>query len=104
MQTYLAAHDDFVAWFDGLQETPTTSEVDRRLMALALCAADRGMTETHWTFVVDGLVAHANRRSPGNILLTRLIARGFDMAADWTAVRSALVKAINDVCAKGGIG
>ena len=67
VQTYLAAHDEFVAWLDNLEVSPTAAEVDGRLMALALCAADRGMTETHWTFVVDGPIAHVNRMAPGNI-------------------------------------
>ena len=104
MQTYLAAHDEFVAWLDGLQRTPTTSEVDRRLMALAQCAADRGMTETHWTFVVDGLVAHVTRRSPENVPLARAIARGFDITASWRAVGIASVRAMSDLCARRAIG
>jgi hypothetical protein len=104
MHAYLAAHDEFVAWLEGLDEAPTTSEVDRRLWTLALCAADRGMTPTHWTFVVDGLVAHVNRQSPGNILLTSDIARGFDLSRRWDAVESASVPAMSDVCARGAIG
>jgi hypothetical protein len=104
MQAYLAAHDEFVAWLDGLQVTPTTSEVDGRVMALALRAADRGMTATHWTFVVDGLVAYVNRTSPANILLSSSIARGFDLAAGWSDVQLAAVQAMSNVCARGGIG
>jgi hypothetical protein len=104
MQTYLAAHDEFVAWLDGLQVTPTPAEVDGRLMALALCAAVRGMTETHWIFVVDGLIAHVNRMAPGNILLSSLIARGFDLATGWNTIRLASIQAMSNVCAKGGIG
>jgi hypothetical protein len=104
MQAYLAAHDEFVAWLDGLQGTPTPSETDGRLMALALRAADRGMTETHWIFVVDGLVAHVNRISPGNTLLSSSIARGIDLATGWRDVRLASIQAMSNVCAKGGIG
>jgi hypothetical protein len=36
MRAYLTAHDEFVAWIDGLQETPSIAEVDRRQMILAL--------------------------------------------------------------------
>ena len=104
MQTYLAAHNELVAWLDGLQVTPTPAEIDGRLMTLALCAVDRGMTDIHWTFVVDGLVAHVNRRFPGNILLSSSVARGFDIAAGWSDVRIASIKAMGDVCARGGIG
>jgi hypothetical protein len=104
MQNYLAAHDEFIAWLDGLQGTPTTSEVDGHLMALALCAAARGMTETHWIFVVDGLIAHVNRMAPGNIFLSSAIARGFDLATGWDNIRIASIQAMSNVCAKGGIG
>ena len=104
VQTYLAAHDEFVAWLDNLEVSPTAAEVDGRLMALALCAADRGMTETHWTFVVDGLIAHVNRMAPGNILLSSSIARGFDLATGWDDVRLASIKAMSNVCVRRGVG
>ena len=87
MQAYLAAHDDFIAWIDELEDVPSPAEVGRRLTPLALCAANRGMNITHWTFVVDGLVAHVNRLSPESVLLSSYIdAQGFDLAARWDAV------------------
>jgi len=86
MLTYLAAHDEFVAWLAAQQEAPAMSEVDERLRALAKCAAERGMTATHWTFVVDGLVAHVYRQHPGNILLSSYVARGFDLSAQWNTI------------------
>ena len=70
MRPYLAAHDEFVAWLEKI-------------------AAARGMSSTHWAFVVDGLVAYVNRRRPGDILLSSYIARGFDMAAQWNALNGA---------------
>ena len=54
-----------------------------------MTAAARGMSSTHWAFVVDGLVAYVNRRRPGDILLSSYIARGFDMAAQWSALSGA---------------
>ena len=75
MQAFLAAHDAFVAWLEGLDASPSADEIDRALWGLALKAADRGMTETHWTFVVDGLVAYVNRRAPGNLALPTPIQR-----------------------------
>lgn len=89
MQAYLAAHDDFVAWIDALEATPSPAEIEERLRALALTAAARGMGSTHWTFVVDGLVAYANRRRPGDILLSSNIARGFDLASRWAEMQAA---------------
>jgi hypothetical protein len=86
MQTYLAAHDEFVTWLDGLEETPATSEIDSRLKVLARCAADRGMTAIHWTFVVDGLVTHVTRKWPGNHSLASAVARGLDISGEWAAV------------------
>jgi hypothetical protein len=88
MQAYLAAHDAFVAWLDTVVETPPSAEIEQRLWALALTAAARGMSSTHWTFVVDGLVAYINRRRPTDILLASDIARGFDLAARWTEVQA----------------
>jgi len=88
MQAYLAAHDDFVAWIDALGEAPRSGEVAERLRALALTAAARGMTSTHWTFVVDGLLAYVNRHRPGDILLSSNIARGFDLASQWPEMQA----------------
>ncbi len=88
MQAYLAAHDEFVAWLNSLEEEPPPSEVDERLRALALTAAARGMSSTHWTFVVDGLVAYANRRFPGDILISSNLARGFDLASRWPEMQA----------------
>jgi hypothetical protein len=89
MQAYLAAHDAFVAWLDALQDAPAPAEVEDRLRALAVSAAARGMTSTHWTFVVDGLVAYANRQRPGDILLSSNLARGFDLASRWPEMQAA---------------
>ena len=87
MQAYLAAHDEFVAWLDSLESEPSGAEIENRLWRLAVAAAARGMGSTHWTFVVDGLVAYANRCYPGDILLSSNIARGFDLAARWDDAR-----------------
>ena len=97
MQTYLAAHDDFVAWLDRSEEPRNPEDMDRRLWDFAVCAAQHGMSEIHWAFVVDGLVAYVNRKSPGNILLSSQVARGFDLSSNWGAVRAVAAKAINDV-------
>ena len=102
VQIYLAAHDDFVAWLDQASEPFTSAEMDRRLYELALCAARRGMTGVHWTFAIDGLVAHVNRRFPGNVLLSSLVARGFDLAERWDMVRKAASVASDDVCSTQG--
>ena len=88
MQAYLAAHDDFVAWLNAIDQEPGPAEVAERLWALAVTAATRGMSSTHWTFVVDGLVAYVNRRRPGDILLSSNIARGFDLASRWSEVEA----------------
>lgn len=88
MQAYLAAHDDFVAWLDSLEEAPTPAEVEARIWALAVAAAARGMGSTHWIFVVDGLVAYAHRSRPGDILLSSSVARGFDLASRWEDIRA----------------
>lgn len=87
MHAYLAAHDDFVTWLDTITEAPPSSDVEHRLWALAVTAAARGMSSTHWTFVVDGLVAYCNRLRPGDILLSSNVARGFDLAARWKDVQ-----------------
>lgn len=88
MKAYLAAHDEFVAWLKGLQATPALGDVENRLWIFATIAAARGMTKTHWTFVVDGLIAHANRVRPGDILLSSYLARGFDLVGRWNEVES----------------
>jgi hypothetical protein len=84
VQAYLAAHDDFVAWLNSIDADPSAAEVEDRLRALALTAAARGMSSTHWAFVVDGLVAYVSRIRPGDILLSSCVARGFDYSASWT--------------------
>jgi hypothetical protein len=84
MKPYLEAHNAFVEWLDGAAECdPTAAEVERALFGLAKCAADRGMTDLHWTFVVDGLIAHAKRRCPENSDLPNHVARGFDFVSSW---------------------
>lgn len=104
MQAYLAAHDAFVAWLEGLDDVPSVHDVDGRLWNLALKAADRGMTETHWTFVVDGLVAYVNRRAPGDTALSSLVARGLALSSKWQTVRLALVRSMLDLCALRSLG
>ena len=84
MQAYLAAHDEFVAWLDSLESEPSAADVADRLWNLAVAGAARGMDSTHWTFVVDGLVAYVNRRFPGDILLFSNVARGFDLSSRWS--------------------
>jgi hypothetical protein len=89
MQPYLEAHDAFVKWLDGAADCePTAAEVERAMFGLAKCAASRGMSEIHWTFVVDGLIAHAKRRCPENSELPEYIARGLDLSAKWQAVKA----------------
>jgi RNA-binding protein YlmH len=86
MKPYLGAHDQFVDWLGALQEAPQPSEIDNRLQSLAVTAAASGMTSTHRTFVVDGLVAHVNRIRPGDILLSSYVARGFDLVGRWREI------------------
>ena len=87
MQLYLEAHNAFVEWLDGAAECePTAAEVERALFGLAKCAADRGMSDTHWTFVVDGLIAHARRRCPKNSELPEYIARGVELSRNWSTL------------------
>ena len=88
MQAYLAAHDAFVAWLDDLDKTPPLEEIERRLHALALTAAQRGMTSTHWTFVVDGLVAYVDRTPLRDVLVKSYIARGFDLCSRWKELQA----------------
>ena len=84
MKRYLEAHEAFVSWLDGAAECePTADEVEQQLWLLALCAADRGMSDAHWSFVVDGLIAHAKRRCPANAVLPSYVARGFDLSKRW---------------------
>ena len=88
MKPYLEAHDAFVKWLNGTAECePTAAEVDRELRTLAICAADRGMSAIHWTFVVDGLIAHAKRECPKNHFLPDYVARGFDLGRRWEDIR-----------------
>ena len=88
MQADLAAHDAFVAWLDNLDETPPPEEIERRLHALALTAAHRGMTSTHWTFVVDGLVAYVDRTPLRDVLVRSYLARGFDLCSRWKELQA----------------
>jgi hypothetical protein len=88
MQAYLAAHDAFVAWLDKLDVTPPPEEVERRLHALALTAAQRGMTSTHWTFVIDGLVVYVSRLPLQDALVASYIARGFDLCSRWRELQA----------------
>ena len=88
MQAYLAAHDALVAWLDDLDKTPPPEEIERRLHALALTAAHRGMTSTHWTFVVDGLVAYVDRTPLRDVLVKSYIARGFDLCSRWKELQA----------------
>jgi hypothetical protein len=89
MKAYLQAHDAFVNWLDGAAECdPTAAEVEQELFGLAKCAASRGMTGLHWTFVVDGLIAHAKRRCPENEALPGYVARGLDFSVNWNAVKA----------------
>ena len=90
MKPYLEAHDAFIAWLDGVARCdPTAAEVEQQLWSLALRAAARGMSDVHWTFVIDGLIAHAKRRCPANKGLPDYIARGFDLSNQWGRVASA---------------
>ena len=90
MKTYLEAHDAFVNWLNGAAECePTAAEVEKALFRLAKCAADRGMTDVHWMFVVDGLIAHAKRQCPENPELPNYVARGFDFSTNWPAIKAA---------------
>lgn len=91
MQSYLDAHAAFVNWLNGAAECePTAEQVEKAMFDLAARAASRGMTEAHWTFVVDGLIAHARRRCPQNSKLPDFVARGFDFSTRWPSVRAAV--------------
>jgi hypothetical protein len=90
MKTYLDAHDAFVKWLDGAAECePTAAEVEKALLGLAKCAASRGMTDVHWMFVVDGLIAHAKRKCPENSELPAHVARGLDLSKKWPDIKVA---------------
>jgi hypothetical protein len=89
MQPYLEAHSAFVEWLDGPAHcTPTAAEVEHELRKLAQCAAARGMSDVHWMFVVDGLIAHAKRRCPDNPDLPHYVARAFDFSANWRSIQA----------------
>ena len=88
MQAYLSAHDAFVAWLDKLDRTPPPEEIERRLRALALAAAERGMTSTHWTFVIDGLIAYVDRTPLRDVLVASYIARGLDLCSRWKELQA----------------
>ena len=88
MQAYLAAHDEFVGWLDKLRATPPPEEVERRLHALALTAAERGMTSTHWAFVIDGLVAYVNRSALPDVLVAGYLERGLDLCSRWRELQA----------------
>ena len=87
MLPYLEAHDAFVEWLQQHCDA-TAAEVERAILALAKCAAHRGMSDAHWTFVVDGLIAHAKRRCPQNAELPALIERGFELSANWPTIKN----------------
>ncbi|WP_257386594.1 hypothetical protein [Tahibacter caeni] len=89
MKTYLDAHAAFVEWLDGAADCePTAEQVEKAMFDLAARAASRGMNEAHWTFVVDGLIAHAKRRCPENSELPNFVARGFDFSTRWSSVQA----------------
>ena len=89
MLPYLEAHDAFVQWLDDTAHCEATAvEVERALFALAKCAAARGMSDSHWTFVVDWLIAHAKRRCPENVELPNYVARGLDFSANWATLNA----------------
>ena len=89
MKPFLQAHEAFVEWLDGAADCePTAADVERALFGLARVAAERGMSDFHWKFVVDGLIAHAKRRCPENDELSSYVARGLDFSANWTTLKS----------------
>lgn len=88
MQRYLDAHADFVRWLDESAVHRTPANVEKALLELAACAAARGMTATHWEFVVDGLRAHARRHFSENDELQTFLARGFDFSSRWPAIQA----------------
>jgi len=89
MQPYLEAHDAFIEWLNGAAECePSAADVERALFGLARIAAARGMSDFHWIFVIDGLVAHAKRRCPENSDLPNYVARGLDFSTNWSALKA----------------
>lgn len=89
MKRFLEAQDAFVGWLDGDAACdPTPGEVEHKLRSLAGCAVERGMSDLHWIFIVDGLVAHAKRRCPDNALLPGYIGRGNDLSSQWAAIKA----------------
>jgi hypothetical protein len=90
MKEYLEAHDAFMNWLNGAAECePTAAEVERAMLELAACAANRGMEDVHWMFVVDGLIAHAKRKCPDNSTLPDYIARAIDFSRNWSGIKAA---------------
>ncbi|HSX61806.1 MAG TPA: hypothetical protein VLF18_16565 [Tahibacter sp.] len=88
MHTYLEAPAAFVNWLDGAAEcAPTAEQVEHAMFALAARAASRGMTDEHWLFVVDGLIAHAKRRCPQNEALPNFVARGIGFSSRWPSIQ-----------------
>jgi hypothetical protein len=49
------------------------------------------MSDLHWTFIVDGLIAHAKRHCPENDELPSYVARGLDFTANWAELKSQTV-------------
>ncbi len=97
MRTYLDAHDAFVEWLNGAAECePTAAEVEHAMLGLARCAAEQGMSDLHWMFVMDGLVAHAKRRCPQNSELPNYVARGFDFSRKWPAIKPSAPEGSSD--------
>ena len=73
---------------DAFAQTLYTEAADRAVVErVSEVAAERGMTDLHWTFVIDGLVAHAKRRCPENNELPNYVARGLDISARWSELR-----------------
>jgi hypothetical protein len=98
LKPYLEAQDAFIEWLDGDANCdPTAAEVERALFGLAKCAADRGMSDVHWMFVMDGLVAHAKRRCPDNIVLPGYVARSVDFSVIGPSVKAAAAASPPDV-------
>lgn len=89
MRSYLDAHAEFVRWLDEPDVGWTPTDVEKALLDLAICAASRGMTATHWEFVIDGLIAHARRRFPNNEDLPDFVAQGFEFSNRWPAIQDA---------------
>lgn len=90
METYLDAHAAFVSWLDAAAERqPSAADVEQAMLEPAVCATGRGMTGEHWRFVVDELVAHAQRRCPDHPGLPALVGRGVELAGRWNSIARA---------------